>query len=73
MLPICGLYIAICKLMSMYIPVSYMKFRLLAMCEHAWLCVLCTPVFMHQVHVLLCMWPYISVPVCIPVSMCETV
>lgn len=63
---------AICKLVSMCIPVSYMKFSLLSMCEHAWLCVLCTSVFMHKVHVW-CVYLTVCVSVCIPMSICETV
>lgn len=55
---------AICKLVSMCIPVSYMKFNLLTMCEHAWLCVSCTPMFMHKVHVL---------PVYVPLHKCVCV
>lgn len=71
-LPIYGEYMAICKLVSMCIPVSYMKFSLLSMCEHTWLCVSCTPVFMHKVHVLP-VYLTVCVSVCIPMTMCETV
>lgn len=42
---------AICKLMSMCIPVLYKRFALLVMCESGWLC-LCIPVSIHEVHVL---------------------
>lgn len=44
---------AVCKLLSVCIPVLYMRFVLLAMCEPAQLCVcLCTLVSMYEVHVL---------------------
>lgn len=62
---------AICKLMSLCIPVLYKGFALLAMCESGWLYV-CTYLcpymkFMYCLY----MWPYVSMSKCIPTFMFE--